>query len=464
MAGAALVSLASTGCAAELDDQGAAYPEPIGYTTTPAQMSAQAYAPPAQIEAKPTVEIGGAGDGTADPNGDVSVGGGGGGGGDGGDYADTDPSALTDFHGALDPYGTWVDDSTYGTVWVPSASAVGSDFSPYVSAGHWAYDDDYTWVSDYSWGWAPFHYGRWTYMTGTGWGWIPGRTYAGAWVSWRTGYDDWGYVGWAPLPPTYYWRGGYAYGLGVVPYAPYAFCASGELFRPGIASHIVTGNQVGVVASHTRPFVSASPGVGGAASGRVAARPNVGPSPSSLGIAQASVVHSPADNHGLAQARAFAHPGTAASLGARPPAQSTAARSYAQNNRAASPANTRSPYASSAAGRGWRSAPPAYSYGSRGYGASPGATYRSPYSSSRGGSSYGGGYGGRSYGSTPYYGSSRSYGGAASPGGTYHASPSGGSSSQHSSESSGGGYSGGYHGGGGFRGGGGGGRGGGGHR
>ncbi len=449
-------ALHTTGCMGELDDQGAMYPEPVGYTTTPAQT--QAYAPPAQIEAKPTVEIGDVGAPQADPNGDVAVG------PSGDDYADTDPSALTDFHGALDPYGTWVDDSTYGTVWVPSASAVGSDFSPYVSGGHWAYDDDYTWVSDYSWGWAPFHYGRWTYMGGTGWGWIPGRTYAGAWVSWRTGYDDWGYVGWAPLPPTYYWRGGYAYGLGVVPYAPYAFCASGELFRPGISGHIVTGNQVGVVASHTRPFVGASPGVGGTAGagGHVAARPNVGPSPSSLGIASASVAHAPGDNHGLAQARAFAHPNTAASLGARPPAQSAAARSFAQNNRAAAPANTRSsPYASSA-GRGWHSAAPAYSYGSRGYGAAPGATYRSPYSSSRGSSSYGGGYGGRSYSSTPYSGGARPYSAPGVSGGTQHATPSSGSS-QHSSESSGGGYSGGYHGGGGYRGGGGG-RGGGGRR
>jgi len=444
-------ALLTAGCAAELDDQGAMYPEPVGYTTTPATMTTQAYTQPVAVEPKPTVHIGDVNDPQADPNGDVAVG------PSADDYADTDPSALTDFHGALDPYGTWVDDSTYGTVWVPSSSAVGSDFSPYVTAGHWAYDDDYTWVSDYSWGWAPFHYGRWTYIGGTGWGWIPGRTYAGAWVSWRTGYDDWGYVGWAPLPPTYYWRGGYAYGLGVVPYAPYAFCATGELFRPGIGGHIVTGNQVGVVASHTRPFVSANPGVG-AAGGHVAARPNVGPSPSSLGIAQSSVVHAPADNHGLAQARAFAHPSTAMSLGARPPAQSAASRSYAQN-RSATPSATRSPYASSA-GRGWRSAPPAYSYGSRGYGASPGATYRSPGATYRGGSSYGGGsYSGRSYSSPSYSGGTRSYG--AAPSGTYHATPSSGSS-QHSSESSGG-FSGGYHGGGGYRGGGGG-RGGGGRR
>src|SRR4029077_13989363 len=116
--------------------------------------------------------------------------------------SDADPYALTDFHAALDSYGSWVDDPTYGTVWVPSEAAVGADFVPYQTAGHWNYDDDYVWASDYEWGWAPFHYGRWVYGAGVGWEWIPGRTYAGAWVSWRYGWDDWAYVGWAPLPPT----------------------------------------------------------------------------------------------------------------------------------------------------------------------------------------------------------------------------------------------------------------------
>ncbi len=125
------------------------------------------------------------------------------------EYSDSDPSALTDFRGALDPYGSWQDDPNYGTVWTPSPSVVGDDFAPYVSGGHWTYDDydNWSWVSDYDWGWAPFHYGRWAYL-GTRWGWIPGRRYAGAWVSWRTGYDGYDYLGWAPLPPAWGWRGG----------------------------------------------------------------------------------------------------------------------------------------------------------------------------------------------------------------------------------------------------------------
>ena len=122
-------------------------------------------------------------------------------------YDDNDPSALTDFRSALDSHGAWVDDPTYGTVWVPAPAEVGADFRPYVTAGHWAYDDDYVWVSDYSWGWAPFHYGRWVFAEGRGWVWIPGREYRGAWVTWSVD-DGYGYLGWAPMGPAFLWFGG----------------------------------------------------------------------------------------------------------------------------------------------------------------------------------------------------------------------------------------------------------------
>jgi hypothetical protein len=205
---------------------------------------------------------------------------------------DTDPSALNAFRGALDPYGSWVDDPTYGTVWVPSPGAVGPDFTPYETAGHWAYDDSsYVWESDYSWGWAPFHYGRWVYSRPVGWGWIPGRTYSGAWVSWRSGFDDWAYVGWAPLSPTWGWRHGAAVGLGFVPTAPYAFVSTRDLFAPRIASHLVMGAREATVAAHTRPYVA---GPAMTAGGRTIAHPTVGgPSPSTLGIPQSAVVRTP---------------------------------------------------------------------------------------------------------------------------------------------------------------------------
>jgi hypothetical protein len=252
------------------------------------------------------------------------------------DYPDTDPSALTDFHTALDPYGQWVEDPNYGTVWVPSPDVVGPEFAPYETAGHWTYGDDYVWVSDYSWGWAPFHYGRWAYMT-NGWGWIPGRQYAGAWVGWRAGYGAYsGYVGWAPLPPTYYWRGGYAVGIGVVPPAPYAFCRTGGLFTPGFGGGMVRGSEVGPIAQHTMPvyggqntgsggnFYSGGThgavggGAPGALAGRTAAHPETaGPSPQALHLG--SVPAPPADNPGLLHAQQFAHPSSALALGAHQP-------------------------------------------------------------------------------------------------------------------------------------------------
>ena len=178
--------------------------------------------------------------------------------------ADTDPSALTDFRETLTPYGSWEDDATYGVVWVPSASVVGDNFTPYVSDGHWALADDgnWMWVSDFNWGWAPFHYGRWLWISGRGWGWIPGRVYSHAWVVWRTGYYDDYYVGWAPMPPTWYWRSGFAYGLYYVPPAPYVFCSSRYVFYPHVHSYIVPASRVSVIAPRTQPYVAAAATVG----------------------------------------------------------------------------------------------------------------------------------------------------------------------------------------------------------
>jgi hypothetical protein len=101
-----------------------------------------------------------------------------------------------EFYDELDPYGTWVDDPTYGNVWIPDAE---DGFRPYASRGHWVVTDyGNTWVSDYPWGWATFHYGRWRYDDYYGWEWIPGHEWAPAWVNWRRGG---GYYAWAPLTP-----------------------------------------------------------------------------------------------------------------------------------------------------------------------------------------------------------------------------------------------------------------------
>jgi len=100
------------------------------------------------------------------------------------------------FYDQLSPYGNWINYPGYGYVWMPNA---GPDFQPYSTNGNWIYTDaGWTWSSNYSWGWAPFHYGRWFYENGYGWMWVPGNEWAPAWVSWRGGGD---YYGWAPMGP-----------------------------------------------------------------------------------------------------------------------------------------------------------------------------------------------------------------------------------------------------------------------
>lgn len=119
------------------------------------------------------------------------------------------------FYDDLSPYGTWIDYPDYGNVWTPN---VDEDFRPYDTNGHWVYTDDgWAWASDYAWGWAPFHYGRWLYDDAYGWLWVPDYTWSPAWVTW--GYVD-DYYCWAPLmpgvdislqfgtwrPPSFYWN------------------------------------------------------------------------------------------------------------------------------------------------------------------------------------------------------------------------------------------------------------------
>ena len=100
------------------------------------------------------------------------------------------------FYDELSPYGMWVDYPNYGYVWIPDGDP---GFSPYATAGHWVFTDDgWTWVSDYPWGWAASHYGRWDYDDVYGWFWVPDNEWGPAWVSWRRSP---GYYGWAPLRP-----------------------------------------------------------------------------------------------------------------------------------------------------------------------------------------------------------------------------------------------------------------------
>jgi hypothetical protein len=309
---------------------------PVGYVPAPAEpLTSEELA--AQNEAR-----------AAQATGEIAVG------ADTEEYADTDPSALTEFKPALEGHGAWVDDATYGTLWVPSEAEVGTDFVPYTTAGHWTYDDEtsWVWVSDYAWGWAPFHYGRWVNVSRHGWAWIPGRTYAGAWVSWRTGagYD---YVGWSPMGPDWYWYNGYAVGW-TYGYSPsYSYCHHDHLYTPGVSRHVVRGEAAREHEGRTRPYVAANPSVGGGgrvaaaptvggggrvaanpsvgggrvaaaptvgdASARALANPRVGPRPSELGVRSGAVVAPPRDDAGLARARVLSSPHSAVAQGAAPP-------------------------------------------------------------------------------------------------------------------------------------------------
>jgi len=110
------------------------------------------------------------------------------------------------FYNGLAPYGNWVQ-TTDGWGWQPMVAAVDSGWMPYRDRGCWALTDDgWYWASDYSWGWGPFHYGRWSQDGGFGWVWFPGHVWAPAWVAWRNTTD--GFAGWAPLPPHVHFRHG----------------------------------------------------------------------------------------------------------------------------------------------------------------------------------------------------------------------------------------------------------------
>ncbi len=225
-------------------------------------------------------------------------------------YDDNDPAALNDFRQPLAPYGSWADDPTYGTVWVPSPGAVGPDFQPYVSGGHWAYDDDYVWVSDYPWGWAPFHYGRWVSIEGRGWSWIPGREYRGAWVTWSVD-DGYSYVGWAPMGPAFVWFGGAAVGWHGYWGPRWAYCPRGDVFAPRVGARVLVGPGAVAIAGRMRPYTVADVRVGG-------------PPPGRLGYTAAQIPHA-TGAASVSHAEQFARPSTAKALGGSAPTRFEAA-------------------------------------------------------------------------------------------------------------------------------------------
>lgn len=107
-------------------------------------------------------------------------------------------SSVDDFVEPLSASGRWVEVDGY-RAWQPSTVVVGADFVPYQTHGHWEWTTaGWVFVSDFDWGWAAFHYGRWWQSPVYGWLWYPSVTWGPAWVTWRFGG---GYAGWAPLWP-----------------------------------------------------------------------------------------------------------------------------------------------------------------------------------------------------------------------------------------------------------------------
>ncbi|HWX21012.1 MAG TPA: DUF6600 domain-containing protein [Candidatus Binatia bacterium] len=114
-------------------------------------------------------------------------------------YVSSPPPEVGSFYNDLAPYGAWIQLEGIGWCWQPSVVVINRSWRPYCDSGHWVWTDaGWFWQSDYSWGWAPFHYGRWQLHDRCGWVWLPDRVWGPAWVTWRVAGDN---CGWAPLPP-----------------------------------------------------------------------------------------------------------------------------------------------------------------------------------------------------------------------------------------------------------------------
>jgi hypothetical protein len=98
-------------------------------------------------------------------------------------YVSTEATGYAD----LDNNGRWQSTPDYGYVWTPTTVEAG--WAPY-AFGHWVWVSPWgwTWIDNASWGFAPFHYGRWVSYRNA-WCWVPGPrrvrpVYAPALVGW----------------------------------------------------------------------------------------------------------------------------------------------------------------------------------------------------------------------------------------------------------------------------------------
>jgi hypothetical protein len=88
--------------------------------------------------------------------------------------------ARADFYAPLTPHGVWFDFGPHGRCWRPAHVAV--EWRPYCE-GSWEWTDcGWYWVSDEPWGWACYHYGTWVDDPTYGWVWVPDVELAPGWV------------------------------------------------------------------------------------------------------------------------------------------------------------------------------------------------------------------------------------------------------------------------------------------
>jgi hypothetical protein len=155
------------------------------------------------------------------------------------------------FYDDLASYGNWIERPNYGWVWTPRD--VSSNWRPYQD-GHWVWTDDgWTWLTDESYGWATYHYGRWYQDPEIGWSWVPGQDWAPAWVSWQEGSN---YIGWAALPPgvnySASYGGGYGnYAYGIAP-TTYVFVEERNFLAPRVVDYVVPQTRAVTVFRDTR--------------------------------------------------------------------------------------------------------------------------------------------------------------------------------------------------------------------
>ena len=128
-------------------------------------------------------------------------------------------------------------------VWRPHCYT--PEWNPYCN-GRWIFTcDGWIWVSDYSWGWGPYNYGRWYCSNNYGWVWMPGRVWACNWVTWRHHNN---YCGWYPTCPRIFWRNEFTsrvYTNHVFAYTPrnWTFVHKNDFTKPVNTATVVNVNQ-----------------------------------------------------------------------------------------------------------------------------------------------------------------------------------------------------------------------------